>query len=341
MADYAETLDRAFAAFGHPAFDLYHLGNNALHSAIYTRALTKPGVAVLHDAVLHHFLLGRLSREQYIAEFVYNYGEWRRHLAEELWAERGSSGVDPRYFQFALLRRAVETSRAVIVHNPGAARIAREHGAREVHVIPHFYSPAPVADHAETARFRQRLGVGQGTLLFGIFGYLRETKRILPCIRAFRKLHAIRPDTALLLAGDPVSADLRRLLEAEAQHPAIYRLGHLSETDLLTAAATIECCLNLRYPAAGETSGIAIRMMGSGKPVIVTEGEESAGIPQAACLRVASGIAEGPDLFHQMALVAEFPQVAKDIGALARRHLLEHHSLEKVVSLYRHVLFPD
>ncbi len=341
VADYAETLDRAFAAFPRPAFDLYHLGNNALHSAIYARALAKPGIAILHDAVLHHFLLGTLSRDKYIAEFVHNYGEWRRHLAEELWAERASSGVDPRYFRFAMLRRAVENSRAVVVHNPGAARIAREHGAQNVHVIPHFYVPAPLPDRAETARFRQRLGIGQGTALFGIFGYLRETKRILPCIRAFRKLHAARPDTALLLAGDPVSGDLRRVLEAEAQYPAIHRLGHLTEADLRTATATIDCCLNLRYPAAGETSGIAIRMMGAGKPVIVTEGEENADIPEAACLRVASGVAEGPDLFNQMALVTGFPQVARDIGALARRHILEHHAPEKAVDRYRQVLFPD
>src|SRR5207253_9475044 len=36
---------------------LYHLGNNALHAAIYRRALDEPGVVVLHDAVLQHFLL--------------------------------------------------------------------------------------------------------------------------------------------------------------------------------------------------------------------------------------------------------------------------------------------
>jgi len=338
VADYAETLGSALDRFGRPGVDLYHLGNNALHAGIYRQALEKPGVVVLHDAVLHHFFLGSLTREQYVGEFVFNYGEWRRHLAEELWAERSSSGVDPRYFEYPLIRRVAETSRAVIVHNPGAARMAREHGARDFHVIPHFFEPAALPDHADTARFRQWLGVAQGTTLFGIFGYLRETKRVIPCLDAFRRLHAALPGTALLLAGDAVSTVLGRLLTTAADHPAIHRLGHLSESDLRTAASAIDCCLNLRYPGAGETSGIAIRMMGTGKPVMLTAGEESGAIPPPACLRIPPGVAEAAGLFEYMVMVAQFPGIAKEIGAQARRHILEQHSLEAVGRKYWQVL---
>jgi len=343
IADYAATLDRALAPLGQPPVDLYHLGNNGLHAQIYQRALEHPGVAVLHDAVLHHFLLWSLSREQYIAEFVYNYGEWSRHLAEDLWEGRSSAGVDPRYFRFGMLRRIMERSRAVIVHNPGAARIALEHSApgsdaAKIHVIPHFFEPADIPDHADTARFREQLGIGQGAILFGIFGYLRETKRVLTCLRAFRELNSLIPETALLLAGEPVSRDLRMLLDAEAPHPAIFRLGHLSEQELLTAAASIDCCLNLRSPAAGETSGIAIRMMGMGKPVIVTEGQECLAIPPAACLRVSPGVAEAAALFDHMVMVSRFPGSARDIGLLARRHILQHHSLDEAARQYWQVL---
>lgn len=341
VADYAETLRRALAGFGPAGIDLYHLGNNSLHAGIYQMALEQPGVIVLHDAVLHHFLLGQLSRPEYVEEFVFNYGEWQRDLAEELWAARGSSGVDPRYFQFPLLKRIVSGGRAVIVHNPGAARIARAHApaSMRIHVIPHVFEPAADPDHAEVAKFRAGLGVGPGTTLFGIFGYLRETKRVLPCLRAFRRLHAARPDTALLLAGDAVSGDLRRLLATEALHPHIHRLGHLSERDLLLAASATDCCLNLRYPAAGETSGIATRLMGMGKPVIMTAGPENEALPAAGCLRVAQGIAESRELFDCMALVTEFPQTAKDIGREGRRHILAHHSPEAVARQYRQVLY--
>ena len=161
---------------------------------------------------------------------------------------------------------------------------------------------------------------------------------MVPCIKAFRKLHAARPDTVLLLAGEVVSTDLNRVLAHEAAHPGIRRTGHLSERDLRIAAASIDCCLNLRYPGAGETSGIATRMMGAGKPVVVTACEEYDGIPAAACLRVTPGVAESAELFDHMVVATEFPRIGKEIGAEAKRHIRRHHSLEAVAGLYAEIL---
>ena len=64
---------------------LYHMGNNPLHGPVYEAALTVPGIVVLHDAVLHHFTLGWLPKQRYVEEFVYNYGQWCRDFAEDLW----------------------------------------------------------------------------------------------------------------------------------------------------------------------------------------------------------------------------------------------------------------
>ncbi len=345
VADYAETLRIALRHLGQVESNssradvhLYHLGNNRLHEDIHARALATPGVVVLHDAVLHHFLLGALSQEQYISEWVYNYGEWHRDLGEELWRERARASVDPRYFQHPMLRRIVERSIGVIVHNPGAAAIVRAQGAENVEIIPHFCEVVEPPEKAEIARFRQRIGVGQGVRLFGMFGYLREPKRVLPCIRAFKRLHAARPETALLMAGEVVSKDLERLLQNEPSHPAIHRLGHLSERDLRIAGAAVDCGLNLRYPGVGETSGIAVRLMGLARPVIVTDNAENADFPPAAVLRVAPGVAEAEELFDYMLLVTEFPGIAREIGSEARLHIRKHHALDAVARRYWEVL---
>jgi glycosyltransferase involved in cell wall biosynthesis len=333
VADYAESLTRALRRFGPPPLNLYHLGNNKLHAQIYAGALETPGVVVLHDAVLHHFMLGALSHDQYLAEWIYNYGVWQRDLGEELWRDRAKCGSDPRYFEFPLLRRILEGSRGVIVHNPGAAAVASQFTTR-VTIIPHFSEIEPAAEPCETARFRQRIGVGQGATLFGIFGYLREPKRIVPCIQAFKRLYEQRPGTALLIAGECASSDLNRLLELEVNHPAIQRLGHLGERDLRLAAATVDCCLNLRYPGAGETSGIAIRLMGLAKPVIVTDNAENSAFPRGAVLRVRAGVAESAELFDHICLVTEFPSLAREIGREAQSHIRAHHALESVAGKY-------
>lgn len=342
VADYAETLRVALSHYCSLQDDtasadvhLYHLGNNRLHEGIYAAALRTPGVVVLHDAVLHHFMLGTFTHDEYMAEWVHNYGVWRQDLGEELWRDRAKAAVDPRYFQFPMLRRVVETSVGVIVHNPGAAAMAQAHGARRVFTIPHFFETQTAEiDASDAMRFRERIGIDPAATLFGIFGYLRETKRVPACIAAFRRLHAARPRTALLLAGDAVSGDLARFLETEARHPAIHRIGHMSDADLKLAASAVDCGLNLRYPAAGETSGIAIRLMGIGKPVVGTDDAENAGFPETAMLRVRPGVAESAELFDHMVLVTEYPGVARAVGNEARDHIRKCHGLEQVARQY-------
>ena len=80
-ADRAEEFERV----------LYQIGNNGLHAPIYRAALEHSGIVELHDAVLHHLLLGMLSRGDYEDEFAFNEGEWMRSLGSRL----GNSGRLP------------------------------------------------------------------------------------------------------------------------------------------------------------------------------------------------------------------------------------------------------
>ena len=58
----------------------------------WTAQLNDPVNRKLHDAVLNHFYLGHLTQQAYIEEFVYNYGEWTRDFAGQLWRGRAASG---------------------------------------------------------------------------------------------------------------------------------------------------------------------------------------------------------------------------------------------------------
>jgi len=117
VADYSAALLEALRPLGTVEVDaadcdiaLYHVGNNALHREIYLRTLARPGVVVLHDALLQHFYLGMLDEAAYVEEFVFNYGEWSRDLARDLWAGRARSGADPRYFGYPMLKRIAQAS---------------------------------------------------------------------------------------------------------------------------------------------------------------------------------------------------------------------------------------
>ena len=357
VADYAAALLTELRRHGRvevaPARSdaaLYHLGNNPLHAGIYRRAIEKPGVVVLHDAALNHFFLGQLSESEYVDEFVYNYGEWNRGLGRELWRARGGSAADERYFRYPMLKRAAERALAVVVHNPAAAAAVRDHapGARVVE-IPHLFAPPQLPDEASALRYRARLrgnpggspgsnpGVEPGTFLFGIFGYLRESKRVAAVLEAFRAVHAELPRTALLLAGQFVSTDLERAVAPIFGAPGasgIFRLPYLPEREFWMAARAVDACINLRYPAAGESSGIAVRMMGIGKPVLLTDGLESAPFPEDACLRIAPGPAERDSLRQHMVLLISMAEVARAIGQRGAGHIAAHHRVELIGKRY-------
>ena len=346
VADYSAALLTALRAHGQVEAGagradvfLYHLGNNHLHREIYARALERPGVVVLHDAVLQHFFLGTLAEAAYVDEFVYNYGPWSSDLARELYRTRAASGFDNRYFQYPMLRRILERSRAAVVHNAAAAQIARRHAPQTPVVeIPHLFVPEPGPEPAAAVRYRERLGIPACAFLFGVFGFLRESKRLIAILRAIHAVSAECGNLYLLIAGDFVSSDLARAAAPWLEHRAVRRVPYLPAPEFRLAAAAVDACINLRYPAAGETSGIAIRLMGLGKPVLVTAGAETSAFPEDACVRIDPGVAEISGLSDHIRLFTSFPQVAAEIGQRGAGHIAAHHWVDRVAELYWKVL---
>lgn len=344
VADYAATLLGALRQRGtvnvnasHADVFLYHLGNNQLHREIYRRALAQPGVVVLHDAVLQHFFLGSLSEQKYIDEFVFNYGEWPRDLARELWRSRARSAGDSRYFAYPMLRRIAEVSRAVVVHNPAAARMVREHAphARVIEIPLLFAAPA-ASSEAESVRLRAQWGISQRSFLFGVFGYLREPKRVTTILRSFESVRRACPGAMLLIAGECESRHLERILPRSGA--GILRLPYLAGSLFWSAAMAVDACINLRHPAAGESSAIATGMMGIGKPVLVTAGEETSAYPEASCVRIEPGLAEQASLTENSVLLGMYPHLARAIGQRAAGHIRSEHSLDRVADEYWKVL---
>jgi len=345
VADYSEALLRALQPLGNVEVNaaqadvfLYHIGNNQLHRPIYQRALATPGAVVLHDAVLHHYFLGSLTEAEYIAEFTYNYGTWSQDLAGELWRRRARSATDPAYFRYPMLKRLVERSLAVIVHNPRAAAMVREHVPDAVvHEIPHLFEPPELPPAHEVIRLRQQFGIPAGTFLFGVFGHLRESKRLANVLRAFHRARG-GAAVALLVAGDFASADLSRSLQPLLEADGVRRIGYTPERDFWRHAAAVDACVNLRYPAAGETSGITVRLMGIGKPVLMSDGCETGRFPDLTCLRVDGGEWEEEMLAEYMVWLARFPGDARAIGERAAAHIREFHAAGNVASQYWAVL---
>ena len=119
-------------------------------------------------------------------------------------------------------------------------------GARVVE-IPHLFEPPALPAAAEVLRYRQRLGIAPGAFVFGVFGYLRESKRADGGAAGLRAAAAHAAAPSLLVAGDFVSTDLARAaapLLASARHRAGAVPGGARNSSWRLGPA--DACINLR-----------------------------------------------------------------------------------------------
>ena len=187
--------------------------------------------------------------------------------------------------------------------------------------IPHFFSgPEPVRSVDQP-------------FTIGVFGHLRETKRLHTVIETAERVRA-----CLVLAGALASENLARSLAPYLKHPWITHTGALSEAEYWRIAQSVDVCVNLKYPSALETSGVGIQLMGIGKPVIFTEGPELEGIPEHVCLRVPHGPEEGQCLLRHLTWLADDRVAAHEIGRRASEFIRREHALDQCARLMLEVL---
>ena len=261
-----------------------------------------------------------LTAQEYVAEFIYNYGAWSEDLARDLWRRRARSGGRSGLFSLSDAEaggRAFAGRDRSQPRRGGDGSGARARARRFTKSRICSRRPPNLPPDAEVIRWRAAHGVAPRTLLVGVFGHLRESKRLASVLRAFQRARGAC-EIALLVAGEFVSSDLERAITPVLRaNPGIIRIGYVSEREFWLQAAAVDACINLRHPTAGETSGIGVRLMGIGKPVLVTAGEETARFPDSACLRVDPGPAEEEMLAEYLVWLARYPEDARAMGERA------------------------
>lgn len=317
---------------------LYHLGNNPFHSHVYRALRDHPGVAVLHDAVLHnliiHETLAQGDPAGYVAALSVAYGEAGARLG--LAVVNGER--EPDYVHYPLTGPAVGAATGVIVHSRYLLERVRQEfpGVPVVHV-PHFSFSLidPAAPSRDAAWARARIGLRPDQLLIGSFGFIVGTKRIDVALRAFRDLHARLPEARYLIVGEGApEIDLPRLIREQGLEHAVTLTGNVPEDEFLDYLAAVDVCVSLRSPPGGESSGAFIRMLGLGKAAIVSRVGSFFEFPDDVCLKVAPGPREVADLAEAMYRLGTDPARRRELGAAALAWIAGHHRPEDAAAAY-------
>ncbi len=252
---------------------IYQVGNSWAHGFLWPYLFQYPGLAVLHDARIHHaraeVLLRRHRADDYRAAFAYDHPDSAPDVAEL--AVRGFGGV--YYYHWPMTRAVMDASRLVATHSRGAVKILGDaHPGQRVEHITLGHGVGPIDASAARRAFRVRAGIPEDALVFGVLGALAPEKRIAQIIRAFASARQWASDARLLIAGHVDRLlPLDQMVDDFGIRDVTHVTGRLEDAEFDQAVVACDVGLNLRWPSAREVSGPWLRMLSAGLPTVIVD----------------------------------------------------------------------
>lgn len=348
-------------AKGHYDLPVYQVGNSHLHRYIWPYLFRFPGLAVVHDARLHHAraeaLLSRERIDDYRDEFAWSHPDAPPGAAE--FGALEFEGVF--YYQWPMLRGVVESARLVAPHSRGvASHIAREWPHRPVQHISLGEGPGAPNVAAARADFRDSHGIARDAVVFGVHGGLTVEKRIVEILKAFAARRPSLPGARLLLVGpDDPWLDLDDQIEALGLTAAVCRVASADDELFDRAIAACDVTFNLRWPSAWETSGPWVRSLAMSRATIVIDSAHQTHVPaldprtwkrHAPCADLAAGADDRAvtvaidilDLEHSLGLAIDrlaIDAALRDrLGQAARAWWEQEHTVERMTLDYERAI---
>ncbi len=308
--------------------DVYEIGNSPAHGYVYRAALARPGVAVLHEWVLHDLVLhetaGRDDPAAYVREMRRGRGEAGAFVARQVLRGLGGEMLPAL---FAANERLLDSSLAVVCTTASTARRAarRVPGRAVLHLPLHVAAPAPA--RADRAEARRVLGLPGDAWVVTAPGLATRAKRLDVAIRALARVRRDRPSTRLVVAGPREDAlPLEDWATAAGLGDGLVVTGRLPMADLERHLAAADLVLALRFPDRGEMSAVLLRALAAGRPALVTAGTSAAQeFPEGIVVPVDPGPREEAELAAWIDALARHPALCSAIGRGAAAFVRERH----------------
>jgi glycosyltransferase involved in cell wall biosynthesis len=315
---------------------VYHMGNNDNHSYIYSLCLEYPGLVVLHEPMLHHFVfsqtVGNNRLRDYLRELDYCYKSERSQIVKTTLETRDENS----WYDYPLVDRIVDSSMGIIVHSEFARqKVLDVNPGAKVRKIPHHYAPPPVNHLRSRDVVREILGFHPDDFLVGSLGYMTASKRIDVLLRAIAWIKGQGYNIKLLLVGKMLpGCEAPRWIEELGLEENVLVTGFVDTRTFREYLNLPDIFVALRHPSAGETSGSVIKMMGTGNPVMVSDQFAFSEFPDDCCIKVTPGDAEEEELREKLFYYMENPDERLALGARSRHHILTRHDIQNSAREY-------
>jgi glycosyltransferase involved in cell wall biosynthesis len=317
---------------------LYHMGNSPVHAQIWTALQRVPGIVVMHEFILHHFMLNytatvRKNIESYRAEAAQRYGEDGARIAELMLRGRFTTAA----FNLPFCEPVLEAAEGLIAHS----QYVLDHAASVRPDLPMACIPmgVPLPPDIDKTTARLRRGLPVDAPILASFGHINPYKRLDAVFRALRVLREQYPNIKYLLVGS-VSAnyDVHAAAERAGLGDIVQITGYVDRAAFEDYVAATDVCMNLRHPTAGETSASLLRLLGAGRPTLVTASGSFTELPSNVAAQVDADASEGELIIAYCRLLLDYPQIAQAMGQQARDYVAREHTLDQAALGYMRFL---
>jgi glycosyltransferase involved in cell wall biosynthesis len=315
---------------------IYHMGNDArFHAGIYEMFRRWPGIVVLHDYVLHHFIhyytvTMRGDPDGYIEEMRSAHGHEGEAFARQVLTGEVHLLKSVDALTYPLNAAVLEHAWGVIVHSDFARRLV----VNKVQTLPVqkvFHFGKPVAHRRSVSDLRMRYGLPARSPVISSFGHFVEAKRIPVVLEALGRIG--RSDVTYLLIGQ-VHGDIESTIDRLGLRAQVRIVDWVPLPEMLDYMALSDVVVNLRGPNMGETSGVVCRAMAAGVPLIVSTGGWFDELPSGTVTKVDIGHDEVAHLADALTRLLDDRRSRSDLGVNAQKHAARYHDLAHAAEQY-------
>jgi glycosyltransferase involved in cell wall biosynthesis len=243
----------------------------------------------------------------------------------------------PDRVQLANRLLAPLTDAFIAVAEPQARHLAAHEGctAAKVRVIPNGVDVERFRPRAPDARLRESLGFAEGAPVVGIIAALRPEKNHELFLSAAARVLKAVPGARFLVIGDgPRRDELQALARLLSVSDAVRFLGTRSDVPELLSLTDV-----LALTSHMEANPVSIlEAMAAGKPVVATRvGSVDRAVQEGSTGHlVAPGNEE--ELAGRLIELLRNPSRAAELGRAGRKFVVQHASIERMVSGYEDLL---
>lgn len=318
---------------------VYHMGNNHLyHEYIYREMQSHPGITVMHDFSMHHFLveltLARDDYDSYAELLKLQYGD----VGERIAANR-RDGLFNHLLEFTmpLNQTVIESSRGILVHsNQSYYSIKLNYPD-----VPVVKIPFPHSDDLDgcvlggKAKARQHLGIPEKELVLSTFGFVTPTKQVDLILNAISEIKQGLPDFKIYLVGEVSPAvpidDLLKQYDLVGHVEVLGYVEFEAFHHYIEASDIIFC---LRYPSAGETSAALLRAMGMGRCCVAFDYASYADFPDECLVKIPLNTYDEEPLKDKVLYLAQNGEMLEKIEKNSEQYIREHHDISLTIDSY-------